>query len=274
MEATWATIRVALDHLFVFPEDLASAAAEDPPTLSPAEYSLAHFAMMHWSTLSRTSANGLYEHLDGYFAQLCASLHGRLVRAPADRFAHTYTALYRGFDRRMTIVGRLAAYVDRNSTRIARDEGWGWLPSLNTQRWITISEDGEPQYPEGALPMGGPPRSQRERDALVSSWELPPDAPRGSPAWDEAVVRAEASTDPAKILSVSARAIGRRRWRLAVLEPLLHDNLSQLLSIVDEDKSALEQLARSAKDVGIEAGDECRQQVGRALENAAHGEGE
>jgi hypothetical protein len=285
VEAMWATIRTALDRLFVFPEDLAAAAVEEPRALAPAEYSLAYTAVFQWVTSSRTpapAAEGLYQHMEGYFTQLCTSVYGRLASTPQDRLAHTYASVYRGFDRRMAVVGRLAAYIDRHSARCAREEGRGWLPS-GGRPWIPVREEGVPvpPYQKSGPPMHGAAlptkeqlRSQRERQALDNYWELPLDALQGSAAWNDAITRAEAGSDPGTVVYVGVRALGLRRWRLGVLEPLLQDSLPQLLSGANDDRAMLEQLASFMKDVGIKSDDVRRQQVGRELENVARREGQ
>jgi hypothetical protein len=279
-DTVWATIHATLDRLFLFPEDI--AAADKVPTLTPAEWSATYTAVWTWSTSKAGSE--LNARIDEYLAQLCTSLYALLMNAPQDRRLDTYAALYRGFARRAAVLGRLAAYLERHDITRARDEGKGWLrnpfPDVSAQipqGHIWRDEHGNMCQEAVSVPEHLRDSDQKHfhwreniaqhaRHALVTGWELPPDSPQESIAWKDALGRAEAGSDPGQVASVGARALGLRRWRLGVLQPLLQDSPS-LYS--NEDGSLLEQLATSMKDVGIKVYDERRQQVARAMEKVS-----
>jgi hypothetical protein len=108
-------------------------------------------------------------------------------------------------------------------------------------------------------------RSQElEKTTLVDGWELPPDASKDSEEWKQATIRAEAGSDPNQVHYIGVQALGLRRWRVDVLEPLLGKQFVPLISEgTPSDTSALRKLFDSMKDVGIKADDERRQKVER-----------
>jgi hypothetical protein len=284
-ETSWAAIRTALDRLFVFPED--TAATQDPLTLTPVEWTSAYSTAYNWST-SATSAH-LYPLLDEYLSEVCARLRGRLAGEPVDQLLATYNVLYRGFDKRLRVLGRLTAYLERHATSHARDTGKGWLrcpfPEAEAPPAPVFRVEGVmvSQEAVSTAKNSKDPNQRRSRwfkkishhahHNLTTEWELPRDAAQGSDAWNDALTRAEAGSDPEKVIFVGARALGLRRWRLAVLEPLLQDGMAQQPSLLSSDAAALTQFASSMKDVGIRAGDERRQQVALALENPLDSDG-
>jgi hypothetical protein len=248
-EATWATIRQTLDHLFTFPEDVTHAAPA--PSLTPGEWSAAYTAVYAWTRAEAFVEHGvlkrslrgltpeLYQRTTQYLQALCRQLRARLDGVPRELLTRAYAALYDGFRQRTLVLEHLMRYLDNSYVDRERQEGNGWfkLPDSDPPRHVSPQE-----------------RRERERQALVDTYELPDTASYGDDQWKEALVRAEAGS--------------LRRWRLDVLRPLLRDFADLIPSasaIADEDRAALEQLAKSMKGVGVKANDSQRQILDRLV---------
>jgi hypothetical protein len=254
-EATWATIRQTLDYLFTFPEDITRAAPA--PSLTPTEWSAAYTAVYTWTRAKTFVEDGalrgltpeLYQRTTQYLQALCRQLRTRLDGTPRELLTRAYAALYDGFRQRTLVLEHLMRHLDNNYVDRERQEGNGWFKLSNA--------DVSPQE-----------RRERERQALVDTYELPDTTSHGDDQWKEALVRAEAGSDPGEVTFINTRSVGLRRWRLDVLRPLLQefpDLIPSTPAIADEDRAALEQLAKSIKEVGVKANDAQRQTLDQLL---------
>jgi hypothetical protein len=286
-EKTWGTIQATLDRLFTFPEDI--TLIENPVPLAPADWMAANTAVYTWcsSIPQAKSSYPIPQHLhelclrlEEYFGRVCKDLNVRLIASSKDDFINTYNVSYRGFRQRVATAGRICARLNRPCASRARQEGNGWMfcpfPDVSGQippgrRWT--DERGN-KFQE-AVPV---PKhleedirkrqewinhsQELEKTTLVDKWGLSPDASKDSEEWKQATIRAEAGSDPDQVHYIGVQALGLRRWRVDVLEPLLGEQFVPLISGGTlSDTSALRKLFDSMKDVGIKVDDERRQKV-------------
>jgi hypothetical protein len=254
-DAAWATIRVALDLVFTFPEDAGPA-----PALDAAHWAAAYAAVFAWTTTSPAhpmyteQMAVLYQHLDAYIAEVCARLRPHLAEAPRAALLDAYLALYGAFRAHAAVAARIMAYLDRGCTARVRDEGKGWLRHVKKSAKPPHSRE---KYHNAAQPV------------LEDTWELAPDTAPGSAAWKEAEARAEAGSEPERVPFVGVQALCLRRWRLDVLEPLLlehPDFIPSSAPAADEERAALAQFATFLKEIGLQAKDARRHALDQLLQ--------
>jgi hypothetical protein len=300
-EATWATIRKTLDRLFTFSEDIGRNTPA--PSLTPAEWMGAYSAVFTWTQAmtvtrylngrshSESLAPELYPKIEEYFGQLCESLRARLDTAPREDLASNHATLYDGFCQRILIIERIAQSLDRGHTANRRSEGEGWLrgrpPSVDSQipqgriysdgrgGWVqeAVMTPEHLREPQEVYHQWATDFSKIEQEALVKQYELSPNASHGDISWKAARIRAEAGSNPAQVRFISIHALGLRRWRLDVLEPLLRDCpdlIPSTSSLVNDDVPALARLAQSMKEVGMKADDERRQRLEQLLKSGEY----
>jgi hypothetical protein len=290
-DALWTAIAAVLEPLFTFPDQ--AMHTDLPRSVTIAGYSAVYTAVFNWAQTNNTShpyispVLEIHPLFDRLLEERCQILYLQLESTmTSNHLVHAYNQLYRNYIQRTLLSVRMLGRLDLLLGNM-RSQGHGWLPCPHPEVYIPPgrryktehgwSQEAVPDSPEAR------PRSEwfekiddHERQALVSTWEMPEDAPVDSEEWISAVLRAEAGQDPTEVVCIHVYALTLRRWRLNVLEPLLrgplsHKRLAELGSDETTDVPAIGSLLMSTKNVGLKRDNEDRERLHEIFNRVSSG---